>query len=195
MTATTTKIQILSLSGLKLQSNLNSRLNKNTGMWVCMCAYLCLCMCLCLCLCKCLCVIQAGLLWYISVDHGLGCAVAILQLLLPSLHQDHLPRGHPLTGHYLYYHLHVGQVLATGLSTRQSRSALFLYVHIRYKELKVIFRLWSFTIIRLPFSSSSIVRRGSFEGDTVADGQPVKSQSNLFYNNTCDLTSCGHPCT
>jgi len=64
---------------------------------------------------------QVGLLWYIVANHGLSCAVALLQFLLSSLDQGDLLDGHHLSGRDLYHHLDVGQVLAARLSTSQSR--------------------------------------------------------------------------
>jgi len=67
---------------------------------------------------------QAGLLRYIVVNHGFRRAMALLQFLLPPVDKDHLPGNHHFTWRHLHHHLHVGQVLAAGLSASQSR---FLY--------------------------------------------------------------------
>ena len=69
----------------------------------------------------CLCEMQTGLLRYITVNHGLGCSLALLQLLLPSLNKDHLPCRHRLSRRHLHHCLDARQVLAARLQARQSR--------------------------------------------------------------------------
>jgi len=60
---------------------------------------------------------QVRLLWNITANHGLGCAVALLQFLLSSLDKGDLLGDHCFPRSDLYHHLNVGQVLAAELST------------------------------------------------------------------------------
>jgi len=68
-------------------------------------------------ICTSCCKMQVGLLRDISANHGLGRAMALLQLLLPPVDEDHLLDDHHNSRYHLHHHLDVGQVLTTRLST------------------------------------------------------------------------------
>jgi len=74
------------------------------------------------------CEMQVGLLRNIAAHHGFSGAMALLQLLLPPLHQDHLLGDHHFTRHYLHHHFHVGQILAARLSPNQSRLVIIIKI-------------------------------------------------------------------